>query len=188
ARGRRITSTPQARTTPMLLLILAYLGGVLTILSPCILPVLPFVFARADRPFRKSGLPLLLGMALTFAGVATVAAIGGGWVVRANEYGRIAALVLLGIFGVALLFSGLAEWLTRPLVRIGNRLSHSSSGGSGVGQSFLLGIATGLLWAPCAGPILGLVLTVAAINGASAHTSFLLFAYALGAATSLAIA
>jgi len=93
----------------MTLLILAYLGGVLTVLSPCILPVLPFVFARADRPFRKSGLPLLLGMALTFAGVATVAAIGGGWVVRANEYGRIAALVLLGLFGVALLFSGLAS-------------------------------------------------------------------------------
>ncbi|MGH9586341.1 MAG: cytochrome c biogenesis CcdA family protein, partial [Acidobacteriaceae bacterium] len=172
----------------MTLLILAYLGGVLTILSPCILPVLPFVFARADRPFRRSGLPLLLGMALTFAAVATVAAIGGGWVVRANEYGRFAALVLLGFFGVALLFSGLAEWLARPLVRVGDRLSRSSSGGSGTGQSFILGIATGLLWAPCAGPILGLVLTVAAINGASAHTSVLLLAYALGAATSLAIA
>jgi hypothetical protein len=49
----------------MLLIALAYLGGVLTILSPCILPVLPFVFARADQPFAKSGLPLLAGMALT---------------------------------------------------------------------------------------------------------------------------
>src|SRR3954470_15135302 len=63
----------------MLLVLLAYLGGVLTILSPCILPVLPFVFARADRPFVRSGLPLLVGMALTFAAVATLAAGGGGW-------------------------------------------------------------------------------------------------------------
>ena len=63
----------------MTLLVLAYLGGVLTILSPCILPVLPFVFARADEPFLKSGLPLLGGMAVTFAGVATLAAVGGGW-------------------------------------------------------------------------------------------------------------
>ena len=47
----------------MLILLVAYLGGVLTILSPCILPVLPFVFARADRPFRSHGLPMLLGMA-----------------------------------------------------------------------------------------------------------------------------
>ena len=62
----------------MLLLVLAYFGGILTILSPCILPVLPFVFARSDEPFRKSGLPLLAGMVLTFAIVASLATIGGG--------------------------------------------------------------------------------------------------------------
>ena len=73
----------------MLVLILAYLGGVLTILSPCILPVLPFVFARSDRPFMRNGLPMLLGMAITFAAVATLAALGGGWAVHANQYGRI---------------------------------------------------------------------------------------------------
>ena len=53
----------------MTLFILAYLGGVLTIVSPCILPVLPFVFARADRSFLRSGLPMLLAMAATFAAV-----------------------------------------------------------------------------------------------------------------------
>src|ERR1700734_2257401 len=72
----------------MTLLLLAYLAGVLTIISPCILPVLPFLFARADRPFVTSGLPMLVGMALTFAVVATLAAVAGGWVVSANEYGR----------------------------------------------------------------------------------------------------
>ena len=56
---------------------------------------LPFVFARAGRPFVSSILPMLVGMALTFALVATLAAVGGGWVVQANEYGRIAAMVLL---------------------------------------------------------------------------------------------
>jgi cytochrome c biogenesis protein CcdA len=48
---------------------------VLTIVSPCILPVLPFVFASADQPFSRSGLPMLVGMAATFAGVATLAAL-----------------------------------------------------------------------------------------------------------------
>ena len=61
----------------MTLVVLVFLGGMLTILSPCILPVLPFVFARADQPFLRSGLPLLAGMALTFAAVATLAAVGG---------------------------------------------------------------------------------------------------------------
>jgi hypothetical protein len=76
-------------------LLLAFLGGVLTIVSPGIPPVLPFVFAKADQPFRKSGLPVLAGMAITFAGLASIATLGGSWVVRANRYGRAAALVVL---------------------------------------------------------------------------------------------
>ncbi|CAM5383349.1 Thiol-disulfide oxidoreductase OS=Afipia felis OX=1035 GN=dipZ_2 PE=4 SV=1 [Afipia felis] len=173
----------------MLLFVLAYLGGVLTIVSPCILPVLPFVFARADRPFLKSGLPLLLGMALTFAVVATLAAVAGGWAVAANEYGRIAALVLLALFGVALLFPAIADRVTRPLVAFGGRLSEQADAQTGnVVPSLLLGVATGLLWAPCAGPVLGLILTGAALQGANVQTTFLLLAYAAGAATSLALA
>jgi cytochrome c biogenesis protein CcdA/thiol-disulfide isomerase/thioredoxin len=172
----------------MFLLLLAYFGGVLTILSPCILPVLPFVFARSDQPFRKSGLPLLAGMCITFALVASLATVGGGWAVRANQFGRIAALILFGVFGLTLLFSSLAERLSRPLVQLGNRLSRNSDSSASVLNSFLLGIGTGLLWAPCAGPILGLILTGAALQGASAHTAILLLSYAAGAATSLAIA
>src|ERR1700722_14371061 len=177
----------------MILFVLAYFGGVLTIVSPCILPVLPFVFARADRPFVSSGLPLLAGMAATFALVATLAAVDGGWVVEANDYGRFAALALLALFGVTLLFPSLSDRMTRPLVALGARLSRSAdrrtgAGGSSVLPSLLLGVATGLLWAPCAGPVLGLILTGAALQGASIQTSLLLAAYAAGAATSLALA
>jgi len=169
--------------------VLAYLGGILTILSPCILPILPFTFARADQPFRKTGLPLLLSMAATFAAVASIAVAGGSWLVRANQYGRIAALFAFALLGLSLLWPALAERLSRPLVRLGNRLTQTASGGSvSVWQSLLLGVATGLLWAPCAGPILGLILTGAALQGASAHTSLLLLTYAAGAATSLAVA
>ena len=172
----------------MALILLAYLGGILTIVSPCILPVLPFVFARADRPFSRSGLPLLVGMVVTFALVATLAAVAGGWAVAANQYGRIAAIVLLGVFGVTLLLPTLAERLTRPLVALGARLSHSSDRKAGIASSLLLGVATGLLWAPCAGPVLGLILTGAALEGASAQSTLLLLAFAFGAATSLALA
>ena len=77
----------------MTLLILAYLGGVLTILSPCILPVLPFVFARAGQSFTRSALPMLAGMAITFALVAMLVTVGGSWAVHANQYGRYVALL-----------------------------------------------------------------------------------------------
>src|SRR6202453_1262752 len=177
----------------MILFLLAYLGGVLTIVSPCILPVLPFVFARADQPFLRSGLPMLIGMAATFAAVATLAAVAGGWAVEANELGRLAALALLAVFGLALLFPALPDHHTRPLVALGDRLSASADRGAAARKStilpsLLLGVATGLLWAPCAGPVLGLILTGAALQGANAQTTLLLLAYAAGAATSLALA
>jgi cytochrome c biogenesis protein CcdA/thiol-disulfide isomerase/thioredoxin len=172
------------------LILLSYLGGALTIVSPCILPVLPFVFARGGQPFVRSGMPLLAGMALTFALVATLAAVGGGWVVQANQYGRWISLVLMAFFGVTLMLPQLADRLTKPLVALGDKLSNQAAGGqrSGVSASFLLGVATGLLWAPCGGPVLGLVLTGAALNGASIGTTLLLLAYAAGAATSLGLA
>lgn len=175
----------------MLLIFLAYLGGILTIVSPCILPVLPFVFSRADQPFLKSGLPILVGMATTFALVATLAAIGGGWAVATNDYGRIIALVVMALFGLTLIFPELSERLSRPVVALGNRLvqrAETDDTRSSLWSSLLLGVATGLLWAPCAGPVLGLILTGAALEGASAGTTLLLVAYAAGAATSLALA
>lgn len=172
----------------MLLLLLMFAGGVLTILSPCILPILPFVFARSDQPFVKSTLPLLLGMAITFAGIASLATIGGNWAVSLNQYGRILALVLLLFFAATLLSRTLADWMTRPFVVLGNRLIAPGSNNSGLIHSLVLGIATGLLWAPCAGPILGLALTGAVIAGPNTQTTFLLLAYAAGAASSLALA
>ena len=171
----------------MLIALLAFVGGMLTIVSPCILPVLPFVFARADRSFTRGALPLLAGMALTFAVVATLAAVGGAWAVRANEVGRWAALLLLALFGLALVFPSLSDRGTRPLVALGSRLSERGDQES-IWSSLVLGVATGLLWAPCAGPILGIIFTAAAIQGATLGTTLLLLAYALGAATSLALA
>ncbi len=173
----------------MLLYLLAFIGGILTIVSPCILPVLPFVFSRADQPFRRSGLPLLAGMAATFAVVAGIATYAGAWVVRANQIGRVLAIAIFALFGLALLFPSLAEYFSRPLVRLGGRVQGQNHNETpSIGRSLLLGMSTGLLWAPCAGPILGLILTGAAIQGPSAHTTILLLAFSAGAATSLALA
>ena len=136
---------------------------------------------------------MLIGMAVTFALVATLAAVAGGWAVEANQYGRLAAMA--------------AARVVRRRAPVpepcdahdgaGGRLSvagcltparSTPEQGSPVVSSFLLGAATGLLWAPCAGPLLGLILTGAALQGANVGTTLLLLAYALGAATSLALA
>jgi cytochrome c biogenesis protein CcdA/thiol-disulfide isomerase/thioredoxin len=166
----------------------AFIGGLLTIVSPCILPVLPFVFARADQPFRRSGLPLLVGMALTFVAVGSLATVAGDWIVRANEVGRYVAMALFSVFGLALLFPAVADALSRPAVVLGARLQSRSNGQPSTAASIVLGISTGLLWTPCAGPILGLILTGAAVEGSSAKSAALLLAFAAGAAAALAVA
>lgn len=175
----------------MTLFILAYLAGVLTIATPCIFPILPFVLARADQPFRRGALPMLFGLAIAFAAVASLASFAGGWAVEANRYGRFVALALMTLFGLALLLPALATRITMPIVSLGSRLAdwagqRVTDKGVTAASSVLLGVATGLVWAPCAGPVLGLILTGAALRGPSVGTSFLLLTYGLGAATSLA--
>lgn len=176
-----------------MILLLAYLGGVLTILSPCVLPVIPFVFSRADRPFRQAGLPMLVGMGLSFALFAALSVAGGRWVIQANQAGRALALAVLALLGLTLLWPRLAERMAAPLVRLGSHLQmRADAAGAGIGTSLALGASLGLLWAPCAGPILGLLLAGASFNasaGASSTQTFaLLLVFALGAATSLALA
>ncbi|WP_434605842.1 cytochrome c biogenesis protein DipZ [Pseudomonas sp. D2-30] len=166
------------------MLLIAFLGGILTILSPCILPVVPFLFARANQS-RRSVLLTLAGMVLTFALVSSLAVASSEWVIRASSVGRQVALVVMVLFALSLMFSRVGTWLARPLVSLGNRLDTGAGRMGGPLASVSVGVATGLLWAPCAGPILGVILTGAMLQGASAQTSLLLLAYGLGSALSL---
>ncbi len=172
----------------MLIFFLAYLGGMLTIFSPCVLPVLPFIFARSEQSFRRTGLPILLGMAATFTVLASFAAVGGAWLIAVNQYGRYSAMGLLLLLGLALIFPALSDRLMRPFVALGGRLQERADQQSSIKGSLLLGVAVGFLWAPCAGPILGLVLAGAALHGANLYSAFLLLVFAAGAATSLGLA
>lgn len=163
------------------MLLIAFLGGVLTVLSPCILPVVPFLFAGVDRT-RRSILLTLGGMALTFALIASLAVVSSEWVVRANATGRQVALIVMVLFALSLISARIGGWLARPFVLLGNRIAPDGRALSGPLKSLLIGIATGLLWAPCAGPILGVILTGAMLQGANAQTSLLLLAYGWGSA------
>lgn len=166
------------------MLLIALLGGILTVLSPCILPVVPFLFARANRS-GSSVFLTLSGMVLTFALVSSLAVVSSDWVVQANNTGRHLALIVMALFALSLMSARVGTWLARPLVMLGNRIDPAARKMSGPVASVLAGVATGLLWAPCAGPILGVILTGAMLQGASAETSLLLVAYGLGSALSL---
>ncbi|PCR93095.1 cytochrome C biogenesis protein [Pseudomonas fluorescens] len=164
--------------------LIAFLGGLLTVLSPCILPVVPFLFAGVDRS-RSSILLTLGGMALTFAAISSLAVVSSEWVIQANNTGRHIALVVMVLFALSLISARIGDWLARPFVLLGNRLDPDTRQKAGPLGSIMIGVATGLLWAPCAGPILGVILTGAMLQGANAQTSLLLLAYGAGSALSL---
>jgi cytochrome c biogenesis protein CcdA/thiol-disulfide isomerase/thioredoxin len=164
--------------------LIAFLGGLLTVLSPCILPVVPFLFAGAQRS-RASILLTLGGMALTFALISSLAVVSSEWVIQASNSGRYVALIVMSVFALSLISARIGDWLTRPFVMLGNCLDPDTRKKAGPMASIMLGVATGLLWAPCAGPILGVILTGAMLQGANAQTSLLLLAYGAGSALSL---
>jgi cytochrome c biogenesis protein CcdA/thiol-disulfide isomerase/thioredoxin len=166
------------------MLLIAFLGGILTVLSPCILPVVPFLFAGADRT-RSSIMLTLGGMVLTFALISSLAVVSSEWVIQASNTGRHVALIVMVLFALSLISARVGDWLARPFVALGNRIDPNSRTLSGPLSSIMIGVATGLLWAPCAGPILGVILTSAMLQGANAGTSLLLVAYGLGSALSL---
>ena len=131
---------------------------------------------------------MLIGLAAIFALVASVATASAAWIVKASEIGRYGAIALLAAVSLSLLVPRFAESITRPLVRAGSDIDRKTSGTRSAFGNFIVGSAIGLLWAPCAGPILGLVIAAAALNASKTSSALLFAAFALGAATSLGIA
>ncbi|MBD9416122.1 cytochrome c biogenesis protein DipZ [Pseudomonas sp. PDM16] len=164
------------------MLIVAFFGGALTLLSPCILPIVPFLLVRSGQR-----LPTFVGLAVTFALVSSLAVASTEWVVQASQFARHLALAGLAAFSLALASPRLAEWVMGPFSRLGGYLDTVGRHRAGSLGGVLLGVATGLLWAPCAGPILGLILAGAMLGGGSADSSLLLLAYGSGAAGALGV-
>ncbi|WP_259753254.1 cytochrome c biogenesis protein DipZ [Pseudomonas sp. GCEP-101] len=168
------------------MLLIAFLGGALTLLSPCILPVLPLLLQRAGGPAWSPWFTLL-GLASGFAVLASLATVSSNWVIAASEWGRYVALVLLAVSALALLWPRFSDVMAKPWAWLGDRLHGESRRLPPTVSAWVLGFAAGLLWAPCAGPVLGLILSGAMLQGPSAQTSLLLFAYGLGSATVLGV-
>jgi cytochrome c biogenesis protein CcdA/thiol-disulfide isomerase/thioredoxin len=168
------------------LLLLAFVGGLLTIVSPCILPIVPLVFSQTTRTAQARWL-MLAGLAVTFAIVAASITVGAAWVARANELGRIAALLVFGVVGLSLLSTRVAARLAQPIVATGARIDAAATTQGHTVGPLLTGAALGLLWAPCAGPILGLVIVGGITRGLQWQTVISLVAFAAGASTALAL-
>lgn len=167
-------------------LIIAFLGGMISLLSPCTLPVIPLLFAGFQGQ-RRHLLALFAGMIVMFTLVAMLVTAASEWIVNATLVGRWVALLVLAIAALALIFPQFAQRIAGPAVSAGNALNNRSTQTRGVFSAFLAGLAVGLLWSPCAGPILGAIFSINIAGHSSITTGALLIAYGSGCALMLAL-
>jgi cytochrome c biogenesis protein CcdA/thiol-disulfide isomerase/thioredoxin len=161
----------------LVLLTFAFLAGVGTALSPCVLPVLPALLSAGGVGGRRRPLGIVLGLSITF----TVTIVGLAKVVDGVGLGsdplRGVAIVVLLVFGVVLLMPRVADRIEAPLSRLARFGPRSS--GDGFWSGMLVGGALGFVYTPCASPILAAVISVSAASG---KTIVIALAYAFGSA------
>ena len=168
----------------MLNLVLALLAGVLTIAAPCTLPVLPILLgASVGQTSKVRPAMIAAGFVLSFSATALLL----GAITRIFDFDpnslRTAATVLLLGFGLLMIWPAPFEWLSIRLNwLIGSGPAGSAASRQGNLGGFVLGTTLGLVWTPCAGPVLGSILTVVATSRDATWASALLVVYATGAA------
>jgi cytochrome c-type biogenesis protein len=162
-------------------LALALLAGVVTVAAPCTLPMLPILLgASVGQTGRARPAMIALGFVVSFSMVALALSA----ITRAFDFDpnvlRTGAAVLLAGFGLLMIWPAPFEWLSVRFSGLGS----STTAGSRQGMigGFVLGTTLGLVWTPCAGPVLGSILTVVATSKDTAWASLLLVVYAIGAA------
>lgn len=165
-------------------ILLAYLAGLLTLINPCVLPVLPIVVASSLQTDARAPLALALGMGLSFVAVGTgISAIGPAFGLYTEDVTRIAALLMVG-FGLVLV-----------LPALGRRFSLASAGLAaaadariartprGIGAEFAGGALLGAVWSPCIGPTLGAAIALASTGESLGQAAAIMSAFAAGVAT-----
>lgn len=158
---------------------LALIGGVLTVISPCVLPILPVLVGRSLQSHRYGPVAMVLGLVGGFALFGSLLGITAGWFAQFASFLRAIALTILLLMGLLAIFPKWAYWLFSYLpVNAFNKPSEPV----GLVGEFWLGTQLGLLWTPCAGPVLGSILILAAVQHQVLGAFGLLLVYGIGAA------
>ena len=167
----------------MVLLLFAFLGGLVTILSPCILPLLPIVLSSGVTGGKKKPLGVVTGFVVSFSFftvfLSLIVKLTG---LNADGLRNTAALAIL-LFGLVLVVPTLNVWWERLTSRLASRQARGKQAqGDGFLSGLMVGVSLGLVWAPCVGPILASVITLAASGDVRVTTIPIVLAYSLGTA------
>lgn len=154
---------------------LAVGAGLASVLSPCVLPVVPVIVAGADRKDRLRPLLVVLGLSLAFMAMGAVSSLFGSYLIGRTRYIEIAGAMIITLMGVMVLFDV-------SVFKRFYRLSNIRVNGSGRFSGLVLGMALGLVWVPCIGPFLSSILTMVGTDGRLPQGILMLGFYSIGLA------
>lgn len=162
-------------------LVFAYLAGLLTLINPCVLPVLPIVLATALQASALGPIALAAGMGISFVTVG-IAVVGFGQLIGVNSdsVAQLGALVMVG-FGLVILLPRLSSGFSRMLAGTAGRADQSDS--HTIAGQFIGGLLLGIVWSPCVGPTLGGAIALASQGENLTWAGLIMTAFAFGVAT-----
>jgi cytochrome c biogenesis protein CcdA/thiol-disulfide isomerase/thioredoxin len=166
-----------------ILILFAFIAGIVTILSPCILPILPVILASSvtDPLSRRRPYGIVVGFILSFTFFTLfLSSLVKAFGVPADSL-RTVSVVVIAVFGLSLLLPRFQSLVESLFSRLAN-LMPSTAGRTGFGGGILIGLSLGLLWTPCVGPILASVISLAISGTVTLDAFFLTLAYSLGTA------
>ncbi len=170
----------------MVALGLSFVAGLLTALSPCVLPALPIVIGSAASHRRHGPLALAAGLVTAFTVIGVALATASTALGLTDAAVRRASAVMLVVAGVVLLSTRLQDALSRRLSPLASAAATSSTqAGHGLGGQFLVGAMLGGVWSPCVGPTLGAAVTLAATGESLLQATTMMFAFGVGSAVPL---
>lgn len=165
----------------VVLILFAFLAGFVTVLSPCILPVLPIVLSGSIGGGHKKPLGIVTGFILSFTFftlfLTTIVKATG----LSSDFLRTSSVVIILLFGVSLLLPSFQAIMEKLFTRLSSFVPISQRG-TGFGAGLLLGLSLGLIWTPCVGPIIASVITLAATSTVNSAAVLITLSYSLGTA------
>lgn len=171
-----------------ILIFFAFLAGLVTILAPCIWPILPIVLSAGASGGERKPLGIVVGLAVSFMLIILALASLVKVIPFDPESLRTLAVIIIGFLGLTMLIPALGARLEASVSRLsglGGRFTQRS--GTGFGSGFVVGFALGIVWSPCAGPILATIATLAATQAVSFNVVLITFAFVVGVALPLFI-
>ena len=165
----------------LLLILFSLLSGIVTVLSPCVLPVLPIVLSSSAASGKRRPLGVITGLIISFSFFTLAISQIVRWLGLSAQTLRIIAVSVIGLLGLSMIVPKFNEWVEKALSFIPRMANNEPRQGSGFWPGFLTGLSLGLVWAPCAGPILASVTALAATQEVSFASVLVVVAYAVGA-------